>query len=121
MSAERSIEMAEKALQADKPVSASALYESAARELANDDRRRAAHLFLLASSHAAPGREDSLAEEAQRLYGITCAKHAAMRLAQILVVDHGPDLPGSMTPTMEVLFDQIAHSRAKLSELEDLR
>jgi hypothetical protein len=150
VSAERSISMAEEALRADKPASASALYESAARELADADRRRAAHLFLLAAWHAAPDREDRLAAEAQRIYEnegndekiaevalvraaaamrvdelgrawnfyITCAKHTAMLLARILITDDGSDLPGSITPEMEVLFEQLAHCRAKLSELE---
>jgi hypothetical protein len=68
MSAERSIEMAEEALRADDPAFASALYESAAREPADADRRRAAHLLLLASWHMVPGREDRLAEAAQRIY-----------------------------------------------------
>lgn len=151
MSVERTIEKAHEALQADESASASALFESAARELANSDRRQAAHLFLLASSHAATAREDSLMADAQRIYElvgddekiaevtllraaaamrigapgrawnfyITCAKHASMRLAQILVTDPTSELPGSITPTMELLFDQLSHCRAKLSELEE--
>lgn len=151
MSAERSIQLAHEALQADESASASALFESAARELASSDRRQAAHLFLLASSHAAAAREDSLIGEAQHIYElegddekiaevallraaaamrngepgrawnfyIACAKHTAMRLAQVLEADPTAELPGSITPTMELLFDQLAHCRAKLSELEE--
>lgn len=152
MSAERTIEMAEEALRANEPASASELYESAARELAGADQRRAAQLFLLAAWHASPDREDGLAEEAQRIYEaegddekiaeiallraaaamrvgehgrawhfyITCVRHTALRLAQILPTEHVPEVRGSITPAMEVLFDQLAHCRAKLSELEDL-
>lgn len=152
MSTERTIEMAEKALQAHKPASASELYESAARELVGTDRLRAAHLFTLAAWHAAPDREDRLAEEAQQIYEaegddekiaevalvraaaatrvgdhgrawhfyITCARHTALRLAQILPTGHVPEVPARITPAMEVLFDQLAHCRAKLSELEGL-
>jgi hypothetical protein len=151
MNAERSIQMAHEALQADEPASASALFESAARELAGSDRRQAAHLFLLASSHAAAAREDSLTGEAQHIYElegddekiaevallraaiamrigaagrawnfyIVCAKHTSMRLAQILAADPASELPGSITPTMELLFDQLAHCRGKLSELQE--
>lgn len=152
MSAKRAIEMAEEALQVNEPASASVLYESAARELADANRRRAAHLFLLAAWHAGPDREDHLAEEAQRIYEaegddekiaevallraavamragahgrawdfyVTCARHTAMRLADVLVAEHAPEVRGSITPAMEVLFDQLAYCRAKLSELEGL-
>jgi hypothetical protein len=150
--AERTIEMAEEALQANEPASASELYESAARDLADVDRRRAAHLFLLASYHASPARGDRLAGEAERIYEtegddekiaeiallraaaamragehgrawhfyMTCAKHTALRLAHSLPAEHVPEVQGTLTPDMEVLFDQLAHCRAKLSELEDL-
>jgi hypothetical protein len=151
VSAERTIEMAEQALRANEPASASELYESAARELADADRRRAAHLFLLAAWHASsPDREERLAEEAQRIYEaegddekiaevalvraaaamrvgehgrawhfyITCARHTALRLAHILPTEHVPEVRGNITPAMEVLFDQLAYCRAKLSELE---
>jgi hypothetical protein len=151
VSAERAIEMAQEALRANEPASASELYESAARELAGADPRRAAHLFLLASYHASPDREDRLAGEIQRLYEaegddekiaeialmraaaavragehgrawhfyIACARHTALRLAQSLPAEHVAEVRGSITPDMEVLFDQLAHCRAKLGELED--
>jgi len=86
VSAERTIEMAEEALRANEPASASELSESAARELAHADRRR----------------------------------HTALRLARYLPTVPVPEVRGTVTPDMEVLFHHLAHGRARLSELEDL-
>jgi hypothetical protein len=149
VNAERDIEMAQRALEANERASASALYESAARTLADTEPRRAAHLFIMAAWYADSARKEGLAKHAQRIYEaegddekiaeaallraaeaeqigdydsawdfyLTCARHASICLAQILV-NTPHQTPRDPMPTMEILFDQLAHCRARLNALE---
>jgi hypothetical protein len=115
VNAERAIEMAEEALRANRTDFASELYESAARELAGSDQRRAAHFFLLASWHADPNREDRLAQEAQRIYEMEGDDE---KIAEVAMLRAAVALRAGASDRARVMYTACArHATKRLAEI----